>query len=85
MEHVEVHLGRQKLHSQLPEWEAITKSVLSHLFILGFENTTSDQSSIGLNQQFEPEKVAERESSWMGVVVVVRGRRLPCLQETLFK
>ena len=50
VEHVEVHLGRQKLHSQLPEWEAITKSVLSHLFILGFENTTSDQSSIGLNQ-----------------------------------
>ena len=30
VEHVKVHLRRQKLHRQLPEWEAITKSVLKH-------------------------------------------------------
>lgn len=49
VEHVEVHLRRQKLHRQLPEWEA--------------------------------EKVTERESSGMSVVVVVRGRRLPICQQ----
>ena len=68
VEEVEVHLRRQELHRQLPEWEAVkTHGVRNQL----------------INHKlswFEPEKVSERESTRVSVVVVVRRGRLAWLQ-----